>query len=182
VADSQSTAIPTPDRVALVGLSGVGKSTIARRLASRWGWRAIDLDDDIASGAGCTVTEIFENHGESEFRRLERDALMRALTETQVVLATGGGAPCQPGAMDALLTHATVVWLDAAPATLADRLAGADDRPLLHPGAVLQSLEAQHSERGGTYGRAHLHVSVEGLDAEQVVDAIAAGLGHGVGA
>ncbi len=101
---------------------------------------------------------------------------MHALTERQVVLATGGGAPCQPGAMDALLAHATVVWLDAHPASLAGRLAGRVDRPLLDGARLLESLEAQHVERVATYRRAHLCISVEGLEVAGVVDAIDSGL------
>jgi shikimate kinase len=161
-----------PKLVALVGLSGVGKTTVARRLAVRWGWRALDLDHDIAFRANETISEIFEHHGEPEFRRLERAALIRALGETQVVLATGGGAPCQPGAMDTLLEEASVVWLDAPPAVLAARLSAAVDRPLLPAGRLLESLESQHRARVQTYQRAHLRVSVAKRDIAEVVATI----------
>lgn len=160
------------ERVALVGLSGSGKTTVARLLAAHLGWGVIDLDDDIASRAECTITELFENHGESEFRRLERDALTHALTRTQVVLATGGGAPCQAGAMDTLLAQSTVVWLDAPLTTLAQRLGGESGRPLLAAN-LLPALEAQWTARVDTYRRAHLHVPVEGADPGQVAETIA---------
>jgi shikimate kinase len=163
----------TPSIVALVGLSGAGKTTVAERLAAHWGWRALDLDDDIASRAGCTISEIFERRGEPEFRRLERGALMRALGETQCVLATGGGAPCQPGLMDALLDATSVVWLDAPPTVLAQRLADAGDRPLLASGRILESLEAQYRHRVHVYQRAHLRISVARHDLTQVVMTIA---------
>lgn len=166
-----------PNIVALVGLSGAGKSTVARRLAARWGWRALDLDAQIASTARCSIPEIFENHGESEFRRLERDALMRALGEAKIVLATGGGAPCQPGAMEVLLDHATVVWLDARPETLAARLEGAEDRPLLLADDHLKVLSEQHQVRAATYVQAHLRVAVDDRDVDTIVEDIVAELG-----
>ena len=150
----------SPQIVALVGLSGAGKTTVAAHLAARLGWRALDLDADIASRAGCTISDLFEQRGEAEFRRLEAAALKRALMMTQVVLATGGGAPCQPGAMEALLGAASVVWLDAPTSLLATRLAGSEEWPLLEPGRLLASLDAQHHRRLPTYQRAHLRVSV----------------------
>jgi len=159
------------ERVALVGLSGSGKTTVARLLAARLGWGVIDLDDDIASGTGRTLSELFEDPGESEFRRLEREALMHALTRTRVVLATGGGAPCQPGAMDALLAQSTVVWLDAPSAVLARRLGKASGRPLL-AADPLAGLEAQRAERIHTFRRAHIHVPTDGDDADEVAEAV----------
>ncbi|TNF32026.1 MAG: hypothetical protein EP329_11395, partial [Deltaproteobacteria bacterium] len=102
----------------LIGQMGAGKSTVAELLAERWarhGFRVVDLDDAIVARAGRPIPEIFARDGEAAFRALERAALTAVLAEDRVILATGGGAPCQPGAMDAILAAGPAVWLDAAP-------------------------------------------------------------------
>lgn len=125
----------TPSTVSLVGLMGAGKSTLGRALAARLGRPFIDLDAEIERRHG-PIISIFEISGEAHFRALERAVLLDLLASpTPIVLATGGGTPCQPGLMDHLLAAGPVLWLDAPLETLLER-AAADDarghrRPLL---------------------------------------------------
>ncbi len=171
--------------VTLVGLSGAGKSTVARLLAERWGWTAVDLDRRVEAHAGMTIPEIFENYGESGFRRLEREALDSALGSDRVVVATGGGAPCQPGAMDAILAAGPAVWLRGQPETLTSRIAAQRDetgerRPLLEgeggPGRAVARLAALLAAREPVYGRSTLTVDVDHRTAAEVVDVVEAAL------
>ena len=152
--------------VTLVGQMGAGKSTVGRLLAERWtdlGFAFVDLDEIIEASAGARIADLFATYGEAEFRAREASALHAVLARERVVLATGGGAPCQPGAMDRLLAAGPVVWLDVAPELLAERLAGADagGRPLLAGLATAereQFLATQREARLPHYARAPWHV------------------------
>ena len=128
----------------------------------------MDLDAWVEADAGCSISELFEQQGEGAFRRLEADALARALTGSQSVIATGGGAPCQPGAMDALLKTSLVVWLDASPEIIAERLSGLEDRPLLVGSRRLDTLRIQARQRVPIYSRAHLRIDVDDVDVDTV--------------
>ena len=78
--------------IVLVGMMGVGKSTIGRRLAARLRLPFIDADTEIEAAAGMTIPEIFERHGEPHFRDGEARVIARLLEGGPLVLATGGGA------------------------------------------------------------------------------------------
>ena len=82
--------------VVLVGLMGAGKTSVGRRLAARLGLPFRDADAEIEAAAGCTVSELFERHGEGHFRDGERRVVRRLLSGEPVVLATGGGAFMDP--------------------------------------------------------------------------------------
>lgn len=121
--------------ISLVGLMGAGKSTLGRALAARLGRPFIDLDAEIERRHG-PIISIFEISGEAHFRALEREVLLDLLAApTPLVLATGGGTPCQPGLMDHLLRAGPVLWLDAPLDTLLARAAAdharGHQRPLL---------------------------------------------------
>ena len=130
---------PGPDAgpagpLVLVGLMGSGKSTVGTTLANRLGWLFIDTDAEIERSTGTTVAELFEARGETEFRRLEADAVVQII-ETgphRTVIALGGGAVTSPETR-AALADVTVIWLRAEPEALLARL-GAEEiakRPLL---------------------------------------------------
>ena len=79
-------------RVFLTGFSGTGKSTVAKLVAKKLGWVALDTDDMIAESAGKSPADILSSDGEERFRELEREAIREAASRNQVVVATGGGA------------------------------------------------------------------------------------------
>jgi len=167
------------DVVTLVGLMGAGKSTVARLLAARWpGWRALDLDAAVEADAGQAIPTIFARLGEARFRELEAAALVRALATPRTLLATGGGAPCEPGAMDRILAAGPAVWLDAPDAVLAARALSQGGRPLLAGmdlAAATRYLAGQRGARGPHFARATLTVDASAAP-EAVAAAIAAQL------
>ncbi len=163
--------------VALVGLMGVGKSTVGRRLAESLGADFIDSDEEIEKAAGLSVQEIFDRHGEPEFRRGERRVIERLLNGPPIVLATGGGAYMDPETRALMKAKATTVWLRADLDTIWKRVSRRDTRPLLkrdNPRQVLSELEA---ERAPVYGEADIVVESGDGPATDAVKAIREALG-----
>src|SRR3954464_9420937 len=129
--------------VVLVGLMGVGKSTVGRRLAKRLGLPFVDSDSAIEDAAGYSAAEIFERYGEQDFRDGERRLVARLIDGEVRVIATGGGAFVDPRTRQLLNERAITVWLDAPVEILAERTSKRDTRAQLRQGdpkAVLEKL------------------------------------------
>jgi shikimate kinase len=167
----------------LVGLMGVGKTSIGRRLATALNMAFRDADAEVEIAAGRSIPEIFAQYGESAFRDGERRVIARLLDEPPQVLATGGGAFVDEQTRRLINEKSISVWLRADLAVLARRVGRRDTRPLLAGKDPLQVLEAQASARYDLYAQAHLMVET-GETAHQVaVDAIIRALAaHQVGA
>ncbi len=164
--------------MALVGLSGSGKSTLAPLLASRLGgYLTVDLDKVVVERLGRAVDEIFADGGEGAFRDAETEALSEALDGPPAVIATGGGVVLDVGNRQ-MLRQAQVVWLDAHPDHLQQRLAGTTEaRPLLE-GDLGFALARLHEERAALYAQvADLTVDVEGAAPIDIADEIVRALG-----
>ena len=128
-----------PSRIVLIGFSATGKSAVARALAARLGWTALDTDDLIEQRAGRSVPDIFAQDGEPAFRALERDAARQAATQPEAVIATGGGLWLDAANRDVLCDGGFVVALEARWDTILARHAAAESaspggRPLLAGG------------------------------------------------
>ncbi|MEM7567921.1 MAG: shikimate kinase [Pseudomonadota bacterium] len=127
----------------LIGMMGAGKSTIGRRLAKRLGLDFTDADAEIERAAGMTIPEIFEAHGEEEFRRGERAVIARLLGEGPRVLATGGGAFMDAETRGAIAAAGLAIWLKADLEVLMTRVRKRANRPLLQdpdPEGVMRRL------------------------------------------
>ncbi|MGI8575670.1 MAG: shikimate kinase, partial [Egibacteraceae bacterium] len=96
----------------LVGMMGSGKTAVGRLLAERLERAFVDLDEEIASAAGCPVVELFEREGENGFRAREAEAVAAVAARTGQVVATGGGVVLDPANIAALRASGAVVWLD----------------------------------------------------------------------
>ena len=172
--------MPDPPGVALVGLSGTGKTTVGRGLAQRLGRDLCDTDQLVEQVAGRSVSEILRSDGERRFRELERDALVRACAVPGSVIATGGGALNDPLNRWALRQHGLLAWLQAPADELARRLAtDGVARPLL-AGDAPGRLRALAAEREPFYRAAELWIDAT-RSPEIVVEVIAAGTTHARG-
>lgn len=163
--------------VALVGMMGVGKSTVGRRLAESLGAGFVDSDEEIERAAGLSIPEIFERHGEPEFRRGERRVIERLLNGPPIVLATGGGAYMDPETRALLKDKATTVWLRADLDLIWKRVNRRDTRPLLkrdNPKQVLADLLAM---RAPVYAEADIAVDSDDGPATDAVRAIREAMG-----
>ncbi|MEI9928845.1 MAG: shikimate kinase [Sphingomonas sp.] len=144
--------------IVLVGLMGVGKTTVGRRLAQRLGLPFVDADAEIEVAAGMTVADIFDRFGEAYFRDGERRVIARLIDGTPKVIATGGGAFVNEQTRALILDQAVAIWLDAAPAVLADRVRRRDTRPLLRGRDPEQVLAELAEARNPLYALAPIHV------------------------
>jgi shikimate kinase / 3-dehydroquinate synthase len=169
-------------RIVLVGLSGSGKSTVARRLAEQLGWRVMDTDIELERWAGKPIPRIFAEDGEAAFRALESAVLVDACRESHAVVATGGGVVTVEANWPVMRRDALVVHLGAPPETLLARLeehaahAGRDvaARPLLAGAAPADSLRTMSARRATDYARADVAITTEGRTPDMVADALAA--------
>ncbi|MEJ0009786.1 MAG: shikimate kinase [Alphaproteobacteria bacterium] len=161
----------------LVGLMGVGKSTVGRRLAKKLGWSFVDSDVEIEAAAGCSVSDIFAIHGEPIFRDLELRVIKRLLSAGEpFVLATGGGAWMQPNVREIIRASATSVWLRAELPVLLERVTRRDTRPLLEKGDKEAILARLMAERYPVYGEAEIIVDSSEGPHERVVERVIAAL------
>ncbi len=140
--------------VALVGMMGAGKTSVGKRLAARLGVPFKDADHEIEAAAGLIVAEIFEKHGEPEFRSGERRVIARLLSEPPLVLATGGGAYMDPATRAAMKERAFTVWLRAPIELLLARTAKRQTRPLLNNSDPRGTLERLLEQRAPVYAEA----------------------------
>ncbi len=135
----------------LVGLMGAGKTTVGRVLARRLKLRFLDSDQEIERRCGVKIPVIFEIEGEAGFRNREQQAIAEPTSLQGIVLATGGGAVVAEDNRKHLAAGGTVVYLNARPEDLYERVRHDRDRPLLATGDPLARLRELHAERDPLY-------------------------------
>ncbi|HWW35908.1 MAG TPA: shikimate kinase [Xanthobacteraceae bacterium] len=156
--------------IVLVGMMGVGKSSVGRRLAARLSIPFIDADSEIEKAAGMTIPEIFARHGEPYFRGGEARVIARLLESGPQVLATGGGAFMNPDTRALVKLKGVSVWLHADFDVLMRRTSKRrSDRPLLQTENPDETLRALLAEREPTYALADLTVQSREVPHEAIV-------------
>ena len=159
--------------IALVGLMGVGKSSVGRRLANALDLPFKDADHEIEAAAGKPIKEIFADHGEAYFREGERRVIQRLIGNGALVLATGGGAVLRPANRQRLHERGTVIYLRSSPEQLFKRLRHDTKRPLLQVADPLQRLRDLYAERDPLYREcAHFVVDTHGSSLPMLVNRI----------
>lgn len=114
----------------LIGFMGAGKSAVGRLLAELTGWPRYDTDEIISRQLSMPITDIFDRHGEPEFRRLEAEVIA-ALPEGEAIIVTGGGVVLRDENVTRLRQRGTIVSLTTDEQTLFERVSGQNTRPLL---------------------------------------------------
>ena len=153
---------------------GAGKSTVARALGKRLGWRVEDIDARIETRERRLVSAIFSQDGEAYFRQAERDVLAELLPIREVVVATGGGTFVDPDNRSLMLADGGVAWLDIPFQHVIDRVPADGRRPLA---ADRGQLEQLFTRRQLSYRQAHIRVDGS-RPVDEVVERLLAWIGY----
>jgi shikimate kinase len=163
--------------VVLVGMMGVGKSSIGRRLATRLALPFVDADTEIEKAAGMSIPDIFARHGEPDFRSGEARVIARLLDAGPQVLATGGGAFMNEATRAAIKAKGVSIWLSAEFDVLMRRIAKRkDDRPMLATDDPAETLRQLLKLRDPVYALADIAVQSRETPHDSIVSEIVAAL------
>jgi shikimate kinase len=157
------------DKLYLVGFMAAGKTSVARAVGARLGWRVEDVDELIEARERMTIADIFSRHGEPYFRRAERDIVRLILPLRHTVVATGGGTFADPDTRAAINMDGVSVWLDVPLDAILLRLPADGRRPLA---ADLTQVERLYAARRVAYDQAHLRLDAGTARPEELAERI----------
>jgi len=163
----------TADKIYLVGFMAAGKTTVARSLAARLGWRAEDVDELIEARERRPVADIFASQGELYFRAAEREILRLLVPLRHLVVATGGGTFMDLENRKTINLDGLSVWLDVPFEELLARIPNDGRRPLAADRAAMERL---FMLRVAAYSTARIRIDASGVPAEEVAERILAQL------
>ncbi len=164
-------------RIFLIGFMGSGKSTHGSKLARKIGYDYVDMDQLIEETAGMTIPGIFKEHGEQVFRKWEHDILLELCSRVNVVVSTGGGAPCHNDMIRIMNDHGCTVYIKLPPDALKDRLLNSKtERPLIKgksESELLEYISTLLGIREEFYRQARYTVNGVNLELEELVNLLA---------
>ena len=158
--------------IVLVGMMVAGKSAVGRKLAAALGLPFLDSDVEIEAAAGMTVSQIFETHGEPEFRKGERRVIARLLDGSPCVLSTGGGAFMDADTRALIHDKAISIWIKADIVVLVKRAARKEDRPLLQGGDLRTRMETILATREPIYATANITVQSDDRPIDDMIQRV----------
>jgi shikimate kinase len=159
----------SPLHLILVGLPGVGKTTIGRKAARVLGRPFLDFDEEIERRAGMNVREIFRLKGEEHFRAQELALTKELSTTGGMVLSPGGGWITQHGSVELLRSAGRIIYLRASPEAVAKRLRRVETRPLLAGRDPVVALRELYAKRRALYETADVVLDTERLARQQLI-------------
>jgi shikimate kinase len=168
--EAEITAALGTRSVVLVGMMGAGKSTIGRRLSARLRLPFLDADIEIEAAAAMSIPEIFETHGEPNFRDGEARVIARLLDSGPAVIATGGGAFMREETRSRIRLQAVSIWLKADADIIMRRVKRRVDRPLLQTADPAATVGRLIEEREPIYQHADLTIWSRDVPHEKIVD------------
>lgn len=158
--------------VAIIGMMGVGKTTIGKRLAKKFDISFIDSDAEIVRSAGMDIASIFDLYGEEAFRDTEEKIIKKLLErDDPFILSTGGGAVIRKDTLNALRSKTITMWLKAEPESILKNVSHNSKRPLLQEKDPLLVLKTLLEKRVGLYKSADIHIDCEKKNIQEIVEA-----------
>ena len=156
----------------LLGMMGVGKSTIGKIVAKKRDLKFIDIDLNIEKKRSMKISEIFKNKGEKFFRALEEREVLESLKKNKCVIALGGGAFIKKTVRDRILKDSVSVWLDINLKILNKRVKWNKKRPLLNEGDSQVKINKLYAERKNIYKLANYKINCDNLSKENIANKI----------
>ena len=169
---STSRLIILPKTITLIGMMGVGKTSVGRKLAKQLGVLFRDSDQEVENAAGQTVANIYEWYGEQAFKDTERRVIGRLLSERPHILSTGVEAFINPDTRDIIKEKSYTVWLIASIETIFPRVERRSHRPQLEKGNKQEILEQLINEYYPIYAQADIQIKCDQQGADLTVDNI----------
>jgi shikimate kinase len=156
----------------LLGMMGVGKSSLGRIVAKKQGLVFIDTDLNIEKKFSMKISEIFEKKGEKFFRQQEEKEVLKSLNKSECVIALGGGAFMEKKVRDKTLKNSVSIWLDVNLKTLNRRIKWNKKRPLLHEKNTQTVINKLYTQRKNIYNLAKYKINCNDLSKENIVKKI----------
>lgn len=147
----------------LLGMMGVGKTTVGKIVAKKQGIKFIDIDKNIEKKCSMKISEIFKKNGENFFRIEEEKEVLKSLKNNNCVIALGGGAFINETVRNSILKNAISIWLDIDLKTLSKRIKWNKKRPLLDKEDNQKKISELYSERKNIYKLANHKINCHNL-------------------
>lgn len=166
--------------IILVGMTGVGKTTIGKILSKNLKKKFIDIDFEIEKASGRKIHDFFENFGEKEFRIIEKKILIKSLNENfNSIISTGAGVLADKENFDIIKKKSVSIFLDINLSNLVERLSSKKkNRPKLKFGNLRENLEKMYENRKENYNRSDIKILVDGISAKDIIQKIINKLTH----
>jgi len=159
------------EQIYLIGFMGSGKSAVAKYLKKYFRAKIMEMDEMLEKNAGKPVSRIFAEDGEKVFREMETDLLRRIGSMGPVVVSCGGGVPMRQENVRLMKEHGTVIFLQASPHTIYDRVKSRHDRPLLEGHMNPEYIGSLMEKRRPAYeAAADLVISVDGKSLGEICE------------
>lgn len=153
--------------IVLIGFMGTGKSTVGKKLARMLSWTFIDTDICIEDREKKTIPDIFRDHGEAYFRKVESEVIEQVMNQSNQVVSMGGGAVLLEGNRKSMMDNGLVITLTAPPEVIIQRVQGNPDRPLLQ-GDLKERVYTMMELRQGAYDFAHVKIDTHHNSSEEI--------------
>ena len=160
--------------IVLIGMTGVGKTTVGKVLSSKLKKEFWDSDHQIELASGYKISDFFSRFGESEFRKLEKKIFFRIInTNSKAIISTGAGLFSDTEILNLVLNKTICIFLNAKIRTIHERLKNnVQSRPKLSKGNLLKKIQRMHKKRFKNYNLAHIKFDVDDLSFLDIVSDI----------
>jgi len=156
----------------LTGMMGVGKTTIAKRIAKKLNYKFVDIDKIIEKQEGISISSIFKDKGEEYFRKIEKKLTIIELKKNNSVISLGGGAFLNSTIRQCAKKHSISFWLDVPIETLLKRLKKSKNRPVLGKEKTHSSIKKIYFIRKKFYNKSDYRIKCKKLTLKQIIEKI----------